>query len=86
MRRDERDRVGGAGPATPSPTLDAAVVSAAGTGTEQQTSEDAAMTDQERWPQLDQDAPAVPAGMRPKRDVEYGCGASTCHDCYESDE
>ena len=36
-----------------------------------------------KFTQLDQDAPEVPEGLRPKRGVEYGCGQADCEDCYE---
>ena len=38
-----------------------------------------------RFPQLHQDAPLVPQGLKPKRGVEYGCGDATCYHCYEPD-
>ncbi len=37
----------------------------------------------DRFPQLDADAPDVPEGMRPKLGVEYGCGQRDCGACYE---
>lgn len=36
------------------------------------------------FPQLDQDAPPVPDGLRPRDGVEFGCGNPTCTDCYEA--
>lgn len=36
-----------------------------------------------RFAQLDPDAPPVPAGLRPKFGVEYGCGSADCTQCYE---
>lgn len=36
-----------------------------------------------RFPQLDEDAPPVPHGMRPKKGVEMGCGQHECSDCYD---
>ena len=38
---------------------------------------------EERFQQLDEDAPPMPKGLRPKEGVEYGCGELTCSDCYE---
>lgn len=35
------------------------------------------------FPHLDQDAPEVPKGLRPRPGVEYGCGQKKCRDCYE---
>ena len=32
---------------------------------------------------LDDDAPPVPAGLRPRDGVTMGCGKATCTDCYE---
>jgi hypothetical protein len=43
------------------------------------------MTTNNRFPQLHDDAPPVPHGLRPKIGVEYGCGDATCTDCYEDD-
>ena len=31
----------------------------------------------------DPDAPTVPAGLRPRMGVEFGCGVDTCVTCYE---
>jgi hypothetical protein len=39
-----------------------------------------------QFSQLHKDAPPVPEGLRPKRGVEYGCGAVTCARCYEKDD
>lgn len=35
------------------------------------------------YPQLHEDAPQVPKGLRPLPQVEYGCGKSECRTCYE---
>jgi hypothetical protein len=36
-----------------------------------------------RYPQLHQYAPDVPAGLKPRKGVEYGCGEANCNGCYE---
>jgi hypothetical protein len=36
-----------------------------------------------RFKQLDDDAPPVPSGLRPRPGVFIGCGEATCRDCYE---
>ena len=39
-----------------------------------------------RFPNLDEDAPEVPDGLRPRPGVEYGCGDPDCDRCYEPDD
>lgn len=36
-----------------------------------------------RFPQLHLDASPVPAGLKPRQGVEYGCGRADCELCYE---
>lgn len=36
-----------------------------------------------KYPQLHEDAPPVPIGMRPRVGVDYGCGERDCRRCYE---
>lgn len=39
--------------------------------------------DRRRFPELHEDAPPVPNGLKPRAGVEYGCGKHACMKCYE---